>query len=475
MSNSLTDMSISELGPRIRNRSISPVEVTKAILDRIERLQPVLNSFITVLPEAAMASAREREQAIMHGHYLGPLDGIPFGVKDNIATAGIRTTVGSRVFDRHVPAEDAHVVARLKGTGAILVGKENLLEFASGDSGLEMSNNRFFGQARNPWNTEYFSGGSSSGSGPNVAARMTYFSLGTDMGGSARCPASLNGIVGFKQTFGRVSVRGLLMSSLIGDHICPLTRTVSDNALVLQVIAGHDALDPTTMPVPVPDYSASLGKPLAGLKAGVPKDFYFDIIDPEVDEAVRKAITDLEELGVEVSEVRLPMTAFAELAQIAGSADTFITHEPYLKAQRQDYSPVLANQYLAGQFLLAKDYAKSMRAQRLIREDFARALAGVDFLITPTQAIPAHRIKAESFTIGEQTVPMKEVVRYLSRNTFLTNLTGLPSLTVPCGLTRAGLPIGLQFIGKPFDEALLLQVASGYETVSPSLGKLAPV
>ena len=449
---------ISEVALKIKTRDVSPVELTDAALARAERLQPTLKSFITLLPEQARAQAKRREQAIAKGEYLGPLDGIPIGIKDNIATAGIRTTIGSKVFEEHVPDEDAFVVQRTKEMGAVILGKENMHEWAAGGT----STNPFYGAVRNPWNLDHVPGGSSGGGGANVAACVTFASLGTDHAGSVRGPASYCGLVGIKPTYGRVSQRGLLGTSFDGDHIGPLTRTALDNALVLQVIAGHDPLDPTTVPVPVPDFAADTGKGLSGLRVGVPANYYFDVVDPEVESAVRQAITSLEELGAEAQEVRLETLQYADLLRVAAAAEGYVVHEPYLTDHRDDFTPELLHRYLAAGFIRAADYIKALKLQRLVQEDFARTLREVDFLVTPTNPTAAPRIGAQAATVG-------------IRNTHISNATGLPTVSVPCGFTAAGLPIGLQLIGRPFEETLLYRVASLYEQVSPGHGSLPPI
>ena len=290
----LLKLPISELSAQIKARKVSPVELTEAALAQADRLQPVLHSFITILHDQAMRQAKEQEAALARGEYRGPLQGIPIGIKDNLATAGIRSTVGSKVLADYIPAEDAHVVRLCQAAGAIMLGKENLEEFAAGPT----SNNPHYGAVHNPWALEHIPGGSSGGGGANVAACVTFASLGTDLGGSVRLPGTFCGVVGLKQTFGRVSQRGLLVTSFNGDHIGPLTRSVRDSALMLQVIAGYDPLDPSTVPVPVPDYTAALGHDVRGLRMGIPTNYYFDLLDPEVDAAVRRAIEDLEALGV---------------------------------------------------------------------------------------------------------------------------------------------------------------------------------
>jgi aspartyl-tRNA(Asn)/glutamyl-tRNA(Gln) amidotransferase subunit A len=464
----LLTLSIAELAAKIRARQVSPVELTQAALAQADRLQPTLHSFITVLHDQALRQAKEQEAALARGEFRGPLQGIPIGIKDNIATAGTRTTVGSKVLADYVPEEDAHVVRLCQAAGAIILGKENLEEFAAGAT----SNNPHYGAVHNPWALEHIPGGSSGGGGANVAACVAFASLGTDLGGSVRLPGTFCGVVGLKQTFGRVSQRGLLVTSFNGDHIGPLTRSVRDSALVLQVIAGFDPLDPSTVPVPVPDYTAALGGGMRGLRLGIPTNYYFDLLDPEVDAAVRRAIEALEALGVAIKTVTLPSMRYAGALRIASLADSVVTHEPYLAAHRQDYGPDVLYRTLAGQFVLGRDYSKALKVQRLIKEEYARVLQEVDVLVTPTAPIAAPRIDAPTVTLGG----VEYAVRgpgsgLLARYTNPSNATGLPAITVPCGFTQAGLPIGVQFIGRPFEEATLLQVAHAYEEVSPSRGR----
>ena len=464
----LCQLTISELAPKIKAREISPVELTEAALARADRLQPTLNSFITILHDQARSQAKEQEEALMRGEYRGPLHGIPVGIKDNIAIAGIRCTVGSKVLADHVPAEDALVVTKCKEAGAIILGKENLEEFAAGPT----SNNLHYGAVHNPWNLDHIPGGSSGGGGANVASCVTYASLGSDLGGSVRGPANFCGVVGLKQTFGRVSQRGLMVTSFNGDHIGPMTRSVSDCALMLQVIAGYDPLDPSTVPVPVPDFSEFLGQNLSGLKMGIPTNYYFDMLDAEVEAAVRKAIDALAELGVEVRDVSLPTMEYAGALRIAGMADSVVTHEPYLQSSREDYGPTVLYRTLAGQFVLGRDYSKAMKVQRIIKEEYAQVLQDVDFLVTPSAPVAAWRIDSETVNIAGTDYPVRGPgAGMTSRCTSPSNATGLPAMSVPCGFTEAGLPIGVQLIGRPFEEPLLLRVAHGYEAVSPSRGR----
>ena len=458
-------LTISELAPKIRSREVSPVEVVEAALARADRFQATLNSFITILHADARRQARELEAEIARGTYRGPLHGIPLGLKDNIATGGIRTTVGTKVFADHVPEEDAHAVKLCKEAGAIILGKENLHEFAAGAT----SDNPHYGTVRNPWSLEHVPGGSSGGSAANVAARVTFASLGTDHGGSVRQPAAHCGVVGLKQTFGRVSQRGLLVTSFNGDHIGPLTRSVRDNALVLQAMAGYDPLDPTTVPVLVPDYSASLEDGLRGLKMGIPNNHYFDLLDPEVESAVQHAIAALEEAGAESSEVSIPSLAHFDALRIANIADRLDVHEQFIDQHRHEYGPDILYFALSGQFVLARDYIKALKVQRMIAEEHLQVLQKVDFLVAPTTPILAPRIGDTTLTVGGRERPLMGAGSGMTgKNTGPSNFTGLPAITVPCGFAEAGVPIGLQFIGRPFDEATLFRVAHAYESLSPA-------
>ena len=470
--NELLSSTISELAPRIRSGEISPVELTEAALNHAEAMQPALNTFITLMGEQAMAQAREEQEAIARGDYKGPLQGIPIGLKDNLATAGIRTTLGTRVLADYVPDEDAEVAVRCRAAGAIVLGKENMEEFAAGAT----SNNPHFGPVRNPWANEHIPGGSSGGGGANVAAEVTFASLGTDLGGSVRLPGAFCGVVGLKQTFGRVSQRGLLVTSYNGDHIGPMTRSVADSAILLQVMAGHDPLDPSSVPVPVPDYSAGLGRGVSGLRMGVPSNYYFEDLEPDVEEATLRAIAALEELGAVTVPVELPAMKYIGAVRMAAMSDAIVTHEPFIRASREDYGPDVLYRTLGGQFVLGHHYSKAMKAQRIIQEDYARVLQDVDFIITPTTPLCAPRIDAAYVEHAGGTHRVRGPGSGLvSRNTSPLNSTGHPAITVPCGLNGAGLPIGLQFIAAGFREDLLFQVAAAYETVSPNQGRRPPM
>ena len=465
--NELLKLTISEIAPMIQAREVSPVDITEAALAEAERRQPTLNSFITIMREQAMEQAERAEEELSRGEYRGPLHGIPIGIKDNIATGGIRTTVGTKVLKDHVPDEDAEVVRRCKEAGAVILGKENLEEFAAGAT----SNNPHYGAVHNPWGLDHIPGGSSGGGGANVAAGVTFASLGTDLGGSVRLPGAFCGVVGLKQTFGRVSQRGLLVTSFNGDHIGPMTRSVRDSALVLQVIAGYDPLDPSTVPVPVDDYPLVMERGIQGLTMGIPSNHYFDLLDPEVEAAVRRAIAVLEELGVASREVNLPNMQYVGAIRFAAMADSVVTHEPYIASNREDYGPDTLYRTLAGQFVLGRDYSKAMKVQRIIKEERSKVLQDVDFLVTPTTPMPAPRIDAATINVdGEAQKVRGPGSGHVSRNTSPENATGFPAITIPCGFSELGLPIGLQFIGRPWEEGNLFRIAHAYEGVSPSRG-----
>ena len=463
----LLKLTISEIAPLIQSREVSPVDLTEAALAEAERRQPTLNSFITIMGEQARAQAEQAEDELARGEYRGPLHGIPVGIKDNIATGGIKTTLGTKVLRDHVPDEDAEVVRRVKEAGGIIIGKENLEEFAAGAT----SNNPHYGAVHNPWGLDHIPGGSSGGGGANVAAGVTFASLGTDLGGSVRLPGAFCGVVGLKQTFGRVSQRGLLVTSFNGDHIGPMTRSVRDSALVLQAIAGYDPLDPSTVPVPVDDYALVMERGIQGLTMGIPSNHYFDLLDPEVESAVRAAIAALEELGVASREVSLPSMEYVGALRFAAMSDSVVTHEPYITSNRDDYGPDTLYRTLAGQFVLGRDYSKAMKVQRIIKEEHARVLQDVDFLVTPTTPMPAPRIDAATIEVDGRSQKVRGPGSgHISRNTSPENATGFPAITVPCGFSELGLPIGLQFIARPWEEGNMFRIANAYEAVSPTRG-----
>ena len=450
--NSLTD-----LARALRERSISPVEAVGTILERVET-DTTLNAFITVTGERALHEAERAEREIMAGRYRGPLHGVPIGLKDLIFTGGVRTTMGSAFFKDLVPEHSASVAARLEEAGTVLIGKTNTHEFAYGPTG----DRSYFGPTRNPHDTTRISGGSSGGSAVAVAADLLYAALGSDTGGSVRIPAALCGIVGMKPTFGRVSKRGVFPLSWTLDHIGPLTRAVEDNALVLNVLAGHDPADPYSADRPAEDFARDLRRGVRGGVIGVPEDFYFERLDGEVEEKVREAIEVFLASGAEVRKVsvpHLPETLHAQRLTLA--AEAYAVHEERLRNEPERFGDEVRQRLMDGERPRAHRYASAQQTKLRAQEEFRRAMEGVDVLLTPAVPIAATPIDAREVDVGGREESVRSA---LTRLTGPTNLTGFPSLSVPCGSTAAGLPAGLQLIGRPFDEATVYRFGHTYET-----------
>ena len=449
--------SLKGLATLIQRQEVSPVEATHAVIAQVEKCDRQLNSFITLLRDEAFIQARTAEQEIQAGRYRGPLHGIPIAVKDLYYTKGIRTTAGSKILLDFKPAYDATVITRLQDAGAILIGKLNMHEFARGATNASS----LIGACYNPWDTQRITGGSSGGSAAAVAAGLCFGSLGSDTGGSIRIPAALCGIVGLKPTYGRVSRYGVFPLSWSLDHVGPMTRTVTDAALMLQVIAGHDRHDPTTRTAVVPDYSAALTRDIEGARLGIPQEFYFEQLDVEVRDSVRAAIRTLERAGAQVEEVSLPLSKYAAAAgRMISSSESAEIHEAFLKTRIGDYSSDVRAGLLVGQLILGKHYLKAQRFRSLLRQEMAAALRRVDALVTPTVSIPAPRSGQTMVDVDQESI---DVAGALSRLTRPANLTGFPAISVPCGFTQGELPIGLQLIGRPFAEATILQLAYAYE------------
>jgi aspartyl-tRNA(Asn)/glutamyl-tRNA(Gln) amidotransferase subunit A len=465
----LTRLSIAEAGDLLRRRALSPVELTRAYLDRIRRLDGDLLAYITVLQDEALAAAAAVEREIARGEDRGPLHGIPIALKDLVMTRGVRTTCGSRILRDWVPDVDATVARRLADAGALLLGKLNMHEFAYGPTGV----NSHYGTSRNPWDRHRIPGGSSSGSGVAVAAGLCAGALGTDTGGSVRIPAALCGIVGLKPTYGRVSRAGVIPLAWSLDHVGPMTRTVTDAALLLQVLAGRDPADPSTPAVPVPDYCRALQGGVRGLRLGVPKDLFFERLDPEVRAAVAAAARSLEGLGAVVEEIPLPTIHHAGPASFAIIAsEAMAYHEPYLRTRAGEYGEDVRARLTTGQFVLAHQYLKAQRARQVIRAEVDAVLTRVDALLFPTTPIPAPRLDEREVTVDGVT---QDARWWLIRCTRPINVTGHPALSVPCGLTAAGLPIGLQLVGRAFDEATLLRIGHAFESASPLKSRWSPL
>lgn len=468
-SDELTRLSIAEAGDQLRRRAISPVELARAYLDRIQRQDGDLLAYITVLQAEALAAAAAAEEEIAQGRYRGPLHGIPVALKDLVMTRGIRTTCGSRILREWVPDADATVVTRLGQAGAVLLGKLNMHEFAYGPTGV----NPHYGTPRNPWDPTRVPGGSSSGSGVAVAAGLAAGALGTDTGGSVRIPAALCGIVGLKPTYGRVSRAGVIPLAWSLDHVGPMTRTVADAAILLTVLAGRDPADPSTADVPVPDYRHALTQSVRGLRLGLPKELFFERLDPEVRAAVLAAAQSLTGLGATLEEVplpRIPHAGPASFAIIASEATAY--HEGYLKTRAAEYGADVRARLTTGQFVLAAQYLKAQRARQVIRAEVDAALTRVDALLFPTTPIPAPPVEAREVTLDGLT---EDARWWLVRCTRPMNVTGHPALSVPCGFTSGGLPVGLQIVGRYFDEAMLLRIGYALEAVSPTRDRRPPL
>lgn len=452
----LADLSLAEVSAEIRTRRVSPVEATEACLARIEERDETLNSFLTLCAEAAREQARRLTEELAAGNWRGPLHGVPLALKDLYDTAGVRTTGGSRILRDRIPERDATVVRCLRQAGMVLLGKLNMHEFAYGATG----ENEHYGASRNPHDPARLTGGSSGGSGAAVAAGLCFGSLGSDTGGSIRCPAALCGIVGLKPTYGRVSRRGVLPLAWSLDHVGPLTRTVTDAALMLETIAGHDPADSTTARIPVPSYSQVIEGGVRGLRLGVPREFFWEALHPEVEAAVRGTIEALEREGAEVREVRLPFLDYAQAAQaVILRAEATAYHREWLRTRSPDYDPRVRSRLVEGLFLSAGDYLDAQRVRRAVRRELLEVLREVDVLLTPTVSIPAPGIGATEVEAGGIVAPPQY---YMVRNTYLFNLTGLPALSVPCGLAE-GLPVGLQIAGRPWEEALVMRIGRTVE------------
>ncbi|MCL6625008.1 amidase [Alicyclobacillus shizuokensis] len=439
---------ISETAPRIQSREVSPVEVTEQMLERIEAINPKLNAFVTMTPELAMEQARRAEGEILKGNYRGPLHGIPIVHKDLYYTKGIRTTASSKILEDFIPDYDATVVEKLADAGSILLGKVQTHEFAAGGT----TDSPHFGPCHNPWDVDRVPGGSSGGTAACVAAGLAFAGTGSDTGGSVRIPASCCGVVGMKPTYGRVSRYGIFPLAWSLDHAGPLARSVLDAALCLQVMAGYDPKDDSTVDLPVPNYAEELQQSIRGKTVGIPSEYYFDGLDSEVAVAVESAIEVFRDLGADVTEVHIPMIRYAPGAEWAIClSESAAIHDAWIQSRPDDYSDDVRLMIEAGKFIPATRYLQAQRVRHLIRDDFMAALAKADVLITPTLPFVAPRIGNKDTSLS------------IARFTFPTDVTGLPSLSLPCGFSSDGLPIGLQVIGAPFDESAVLRFGYAYE------------
>jgi len=457
MTDELVTRPIFELAPLLHKRAISPVELFDATLKRIQWLQPRLNSFITVAEEEGRRSAVRAEKEIERGQYRGPLHGIPISIKDLFATRGMRTTAGAKVFGNWTPDYDATAVARLRTAGAVIIGKTNMHEFAYGVT----NDNPHYGPARNPWDAKRVPGGSSGGSGAAVASDQCSASLASDSGGSIRIPSAACGVVGLKPTYGRVSRYGAVPLAWSLDHVGPITKTVEDAAIFLSAIAGPDPGDSSSSSKPVPDYHDEISADIHGLRLGVPQHYFFDHVEPEIEQAVRQAIGKLQGLGMEVADIDIAgLENCAAMEAHITLAEATSYHEPHLKRQADDYGPGVRTDLEAGRFLLATDYVKSQRARTWLQRNFRAVFNSVDVIVSPT-------LPAFPPLVGEEWVQSgslrENVIDAFLRLNIPYDLTGLPAISLPCGFSSTGLPIGLQIAARAFEEGTALKVAYAYQ------------
>jgi len=442
---------IAEAARLIASRALSPVELTRSCLARIDALDSRINSFLLTRPEAALAEAATAEQEIMRGFYRGPLHGIPIAHKDIIETAGIRTTAHSKLLRDFVPQHDATVVRRLAAAGAILLGKTATHEFAMGGPSFDLP----WPPARNPWNTDHFTGGSSSGTGAAVAAGLVLGGSGSDTGGSIRLPAAYCGVTGLKPSYGRVSRHGVLPLAYSLDHVGPLAWTVEDCAILLQAMAGHDPADPASAEQPVPNYRAALRADLRGVRIGVVRHFFESDyqIDDEARSAIDAALAVMRGLGAELREIRLsPLQDYGACGWLVLIGESWAVHEKVMRKRFADYGRMMRNRVVLGAFLGAGDYIQALRLRRELNNEMGAAMRDLDVLITGITPGEAPRIDEK---LGYESFQRPLMMPF--------NVTGQPAMAVRCGLSRSGLPLSLQIAGKPFDEASVLHVGHAYE------------
>jgi aspartyl-tRNA(Asn)/glutamyl-tRNA(Gln) amidotransferase subunit A len=465
-SGDVTTLTLQEAADQLRKKRLSPVELTEACLTKIQRLNPTLNAFITVTAESALASARAAETEIQRGQWRGPLHGIPIALKDLFDTAGVRTTAASAVYKDRIPTEDAEVVRRLKLAGAVLLGKTNMHEFAYGGTSAVS----YFGAVHNPWNTAYISGGSSGGSAAAVATGLCYAALGSDTAASIRQPAAFCGIVGMKPTYGLVSARGVIPLSWTFDHVGPLARTVGDSAVLLQVVAGYDPLDVGSHAMSVPDYSAALRGKVSSLRVGVARTFFFESLDPEIEAAVTDALRVLEKIAAGLRDVTLPASMQETLRSTVRSAEAYAYHAEFVEKTPELYQAETLTRLRADANAKTTAYVLARREVDRVRRTSGEAFKAVDVIVTPTVAIQPPLLTDVAKDVSTSMALSGRTIR----NTSPFNVYGWPTISVPCGFTRAGMPIGLQISAANGADATVLQLAHAYEQVTAWHGRRPP-
>lgn len=471
-------LTLTDVSEFVRKKSVSPVELTRFFLDRIERFNPEINAYVTVTGKHALEKAKKMEREIVRGRYRGPLHGIPFSIKDSLATLGVRTTAGSKILRDYVPDYDATVVARLREAGGILLGKTNMHEWGAGSTTI----NPFYGTTRNPWDRERIAGGSSGGSASAVAASLCLLSIGTDNAGSVRHPAALCGVVGIKPSFGRVSRFGTVSGpgGYSTEHVGILTRTVKDSAIVLEGVAGYDEKDPMTVDVPVPKYFRSLGRSVKGLTVGLVKGYFDEFMADEVRNIFLEAVKAMKSLGMKCKKVPIRHMNLVPVVQICTSRVENVTaHLPYLMTKPRDYSPQLLYRYVVALTIPASAYVTAQRIRRLLCDEFDRALREVDVLVAPTDGLPAPTIEEceKGFVeLNGERIRLQDDRG--TRSTLCTipfNVTGHPAISVCCGFSPGGLPIGMQIVGPVFREDAIFRIAHAYERAAGWYLKKPPV
>lgn len=455
----IAELTLKEASDSVASRDVSPAELVEASLDRIDRHNDALKAFISVYADESRRVARASEELIHSGHSLGPLHGVPIALKDNVGLKGLRTTAGSKVLESWIPEVDATIAAKLKGAGAIVLGKTNLHEFAWGGT----TDNPHYGAAANPWDPERFPAGSSGGSGAAVAARMCYGAIGTDTGGSVRLPAAINGVVGIRPTIGRVSNFGIIPLAYSMDTVGPMTRTVEDNAIMFQAIAGYDRRDGGSAHVPTDDYLADLERGVQGLRIGIVPGYFFHHLQRPVHDAVRGALEVFEKLGAAVVDVEMEHIHGNISAQLTiEAAEPSAYHQRWLRENPDYYGEDVRTLLEVGELLLATHYIQAQRYRTLLRSEFLDAFRDVDVFICPTLPFTATRI-GEMEVIIEEEQP-EAMLSAIMQFTGVPSLTGLPSLNVPCGFDDDGLPVGMQIIGGPFAERTLYRVGAAFQS-----------
>ena len=447
----LADLTLAEAARRLAARELSPVELTKAALERIAALDPSYNAFIAVTVDIAMAGAKRAESEIAAGRHRGPMHGIPYALKDLFDVAGLPTTCHSKLRAGHCAQSDAFVVARLREAGAVLLGKTALHEFATGGPTLDLP----WPPARNPWDRAAHPGGSSSGAATAVALGMAFGAIGSDTGGSVRNPATCCGIVGLKPTYGLVSRNGAFPLSFSLDHVGPLTRTVEDNAILLQAITGHDPADPTSVRRDVPDLRADIGRDIRGLRIGVIEHFFREDAEAEPEQvaAFEQALATLCNLGADLRPVRLPpLKAWVDCGRTLLQAEAYAIHEKDLQERPQDYAPITLGKILPGAFIAAHDYVKAQQWRTALTRAFAEATQDLDAVVT-----------LSSFTVPCRIDDAEAVARTYERHCRMPfNVTGTPAIAVPTGFSAGGLPLGMQIATRAFDETMLYRIAHAF-------------